>query len=390
MSLKLLNVVGARPNFMKVAPLIEAIDRHNAAAGESGRSRRLAQVLLHTGQHYDERMSGLFFEELGLPRPDIDLGVGSGSHARQTAEVLSRVEPVLLELAPDLVVVVGDVNSTLACALAAAKLSIPVAHIEAGLRSFDRTMPEELNRVLTDALSELLFTSCEEADRNLAREGVAAERVHLVGNVMIDTLLRHRERASSSTVGRRLGLDEWGEGGAAPRYGLLTLHRPSNVDGPERLRAILAAAVRVGAELPLVFPMHPRSRRRVEEFGLADLLATCPCNGSWRGVKVTEPLGYLDFLALMDHAALVLTDSGGIQEETTILGVPCLTLRENTERPVTITEGTNMLVGTDPERIVEESFRALGRPRGPQRTPPLWDGRAAERIVAVLAGLVSR
>jgi UDP-N-acetylglucosamine 2-epimerase (non-hydrolysing) len=384
MERKLLLVAAARPNFMKIAALVDALVRHSAAEGGGASRGRLRHVLIHTGQHYDERMSKLFFDELAIPRPAIDLGVGSGSHARQTAEVLVRIEPVLIEERPDMVVVVGDVNSTLACALAAAKLNIPVAHVEAGLRSFDRTMPEEVNRVLTDAVSDLLFTSCEDADRNLAREGIPAERVHLVGNVMIDTLLKHRRAALGSDVTTRLGLGHWANGDVR-RYGLLTLHRPSNVDAPEAFEGILRAVARVAEEVPVVFPMHPRSRKRAVEFGLDGLLEGQGTGSSWRGVRVTEPLGYLDFLALMDHASLVLTDSGGVQEETTILGVPCLTLRENTERPVTITEGTSELVGAQPSRIVDAALRRLAGPRAPSARPRLWDGRAAERIVAILS-----
>ena len=359
--MRVINVVGARPNFMKMAPLIAAMKREPTLEG----------VLVHTGQHYDAAMSQTFFEELGIPQPDLNLGVGSGSHAVQTAQVMMRFEEVLLERAPDLVLVVGDVNSTLACSVTAAKLEIPVAHVEAGLRSFDRSMPEEINRIVTDALSELLFTTCEEANRNLEREGVAKAQIFFVGNVMIDTLLRHVEQATRSTVRERLGL-------RGEPYALVTLHRPSNVDHPDALREILAAFAALEQDLTIVFPVHPRTRKRFAELGLEPELAKLT------RLRLIEPLGYLDFLHLMVHAALVLTDSGGIQEETTALQVPCLTLRQNTERGVTITHGTNRLVGTQAQAIIAAAGRALAERRTERRMPPLWDGHAAERIVQVL------
>ena len=355
-------VVGARPNFMKIAPLCRAFDKRPSCRC----------FLVHTGQHYDRAMSDLFFEELEIPRPHVNLGVSGGSHAQQTAAIMTRFEPVLSEMAPDTVVVVGDVNSTLSCALVAAKAGVPVAHVEAGLRSFDRTMPEETNRVLTDTISDFLFVSEPSGVRNLMREGAPIERVHFVGNVMIDSLLRCRGQARRSTVLDRLSLRQRG-------YALLTLHRPANVDSRQTLEAILSAIERIQETMPVVFPAHPRTRKSIEGFGLAERLA------SWNGLVQTGPLGYLDFLCLMDRAAVVLTDSGGIQEETTVLGVPCLTLRDNTERPATLYQGTNQLVGRDPERIVSAFCRVLrdGVPDR-ERLPELWDGRAAERIADVL------
>lgn len=359
--MRILNVVGARPNLMKMAPIVEEMARHP----------EIEQTLLHTGQHYDKAMSGIFFEQLGLPTPDIYMGVGSGSHAWQTAQVMIGFEKVCQELHPELILVVGDVNSTLACSVTAAKLWIPVAHVEAGLRSFDRRMPEEINRIVTDALSDLLFTTSRDANENLIHEGVDQAKIHLVGNVMIDTLLRHRQQAAGSDILPRLGLDPHG-------YALLTLHRPSNVDDPTTLRGILSALEALQVQLPVVFPIHPRTRKNLDAFGLTGQAAGLP------HLILTEPLGYLDFLCLMDRARMVLTDSGGVQEETTILGVPCLTLRENTERPVTITEGTAELTGPDPERILAAS-KAILEGRGKRgRAPELWDGRAAQRIVRVI------
>ena len=363
--MNILNVVGTRPNLMKIAPLIEEMRKHSD----------VCPTLLHTGQHYDDKMSQVFFDELGIPAPDIYLGIGSGSHAEQTARVMLAFEQVLVEKHPDVVVVVGDVNSTMACSITAAKLWIPVAHVEAGLRSFDRRMPEEINRVVTDALSDLLFTTSRDANENLLREGVAAERIFFVGNVMIDTLLRHRERAMALNTPARFGL-QVGE------YALLTLHRPSNVDVREVFSGILDALVAIQQHLPILFPVHPRTRERIAEFGFSPRLADAP------NLRLTEPLGYLEFLDLMMHAKMVLTDSGGIQEETTILGIPCLTIRESTERPITITEGTNTLVGTSPGRIIAEAQRILSGDSKVGRTPELWDGRAAERIVAIIRRVV--
>lgn len=359
--MRILNVVGARPNLMKMAPIVDEMARH----------AEIEQRLLHTGQHYDDNMSRIFFQELGLPSPDVYLGVGSGSHASQTAQVMVGFEKICLESRPDMVVVVGDVNSTMACAITAVKLWIPVAHVEAGLRSFDRRMPEEINRIVTDAVSDLLFTTSRDGDENLIREGVDPARIHFVGNVMIDTLLRHRTRAAASDVLARMGVPPRG-------YALLTLHRPSNVDNRDTLAGIIAALEAVQARLPIVFPVHPRTRKSLESFGLLARLTALP------GMILTEPLGYLDFLCLLDHARLVLTDSGGIQEETTILGVPCLTLRPNTERPVTVTQGTNQVIGSSPECIVAASLDVLEGRGKEGRVPELWDGHAAERIVRVL------
>ena len=350
----ILHIVGARPNFMKAAPVMRALGTWDG----------VRQTLVHTGQHYDANMSDVFFHDLEIPEPDINLGVGSGSHAQQTAQILSQLEPVLLEYRPDLVLVYGDVNSTVAAALVCAKLLIPVGHVEAGLRSFDRTMPEEINRLVTDQLADLLFTPSADGDENLLREGVAADKIRFVGNVMIDSLVRLRSRAEKSIVLAELKL--------APRsYGLVTLHRPSNVDNPETLAAIMAALYEVSRELPIIFPLHPRTRQRLEAANNHD-------PGS--RVQILDPLSYVDFLALQRLAKLVITDSGGIQEETTYLGVPCLTVRENTERPVTISIGTNVLVGQDVKRLRTEVGRIMAGDQKRGRVPPLWDGHAAERI----------
>jgi UDP-N-acetylglucosamine 2-epimerase (non-hydrolysing) len=361
--MKVCCVCGARPNFMKVAAVVEAMAHHP----------RLRPVVLHTGQHYDHALSKVMFDDLGLPRPDVDLGVGAGTHAWQTAEIMKRFEPAVLELEPDLVLVVGDVNSTVACSLVATKLGIKVAHVEAGLRSFDRSMPEEINRLVTDALSDLLFVSESSGVDNLRREGVADEKVFFVGNVMIDTLLRHRERASASDVLERLGV--------APRgYAVLTLHRPSNVDDEATLRGLVDLLSGLARDLPVVFPAHPRTVQRLKSFDLDREVAR---HG---GLRVIEPLGYLDFVKLMGSARAILTDSGGIQEEATILRVPCLTLRENTERPATLAAGWNTLVGTDPARVGAAWRRALDGATGGE-APEGWDGRAGERIVEVLSRL---
>ena len=372
-SKRVLVVAGARPNFVKVAPLMAQL----AAALEHG----VQTLLVHTGQHYDEAMSRLFFDQLGIPRPDINLEVGSGSHGQQTGEVLSRMEPVLQEWKPEVVVVVGDVNSTLAAALAAAKLHIRVAHVEAGLRSFDRAMPEETNRVLTDALSDYLFVSEPNGVENLRREGTAEAKIHLVGNVMIDSLLKFSQIARKSNTLRRFGLAP--DSGKAQPFALLTLHRPSNVDDAATLAPLLEVLSEIGREIPILFPAHPRTQERIERFGLGSAVRS-----KWEkadtGVLMCLPLGYLEFLHLESEAAFVLTDSGGIQEETTVLGVPCLTLRENTERPVTIAEGTNTLVGNDPNRIRAAARDILNGRAKKGRTPALWDGKAAGRIVSVL------
>jgi UDP-N-acetylglucosamine 2-epimerase (non-hydrolysing) len=382
--IKLLSVVGARPNFMKIAPILRALNvrgpRHD---GQENSQRPTAtdieHCLVHSGQHYDEFLSGNFFADLDLPAPDVNLEAGSGSHAMQTAEVMKRMEPVLLEYKPQMVLVVGDVNSTIAAALTAVKLGIPVAHIEAGLRSFDMSMPEEINRKLTDAISTLLFVSEKSGVDNLKNEGAAPENVFLVGNVMIDSLLRHREVAKQSPILDRLGIRQ---NGAVRPYGVLTLHRPSNVDDPKILVRILGAVNDLAADLPVFFPMHPRTRKNIETFGLEHFLSGETRSGE--GIAPLDPLGYMDFLSLNDHARIVLTDSGGVQEETTVLGVPCLTLRENTERPATVEHGSNQVVGTDPDRILATGRSVLGAPARAYQRPPLWDGHAAERIVAVL------
>jgi UDP-N-acetylglucosamine 2-epimerase (non-hydrolysing) len=360
--MKVVHVAGARPNFMKVAPVLRAL-------GERG----VATTLVHTGQHYDASMSDAFFDDLGLPEPDAYLEVGAGSHAQQTARVMERFEPLLAADRPDLVVVVGDVNSTLGAALVCAKMRVPVAHVEAGLRSFDRTMPEEVNRVLTDQVSDLLFTTSPEAEDNLVREGVDRERIHFVGNTMIDSLERHLERARESKIVEQLGI-----GGS--EYGLVTLHRPSNVDDAATFRGVLEALRDVAASIPLIFPIHPRARKTIAEHGLTELVDLGGGPAAAGAVTCVEPLGYLDFLRLMEGARLVLTDSGGIQEETTILGVPCLTIRNNTERPITIEMGTNRLVGNDSGAIQAAAADVLAGPRPEAHRPPLWDGKAGERI----------
>lgn len=348
---------------MKIAPIIEALRPVS----------NIKQLLINTGQHYDESMAGGFFKELGLPRPDRDLGVGSGSHAVQTAKIMIAFEEICLAERPDLVVVVGDVNSTLAASLVAAKLVIPLAHVEAGLRSFDRTMPEEVNRMVTDRLADLLFTPSRDANENLRAEGTPEGRIHLVGNVMIDTLSRHLPMARLERIRDRIPVED----GA---YAVLTLHRPSNVDRPETFRDILKAVRAIASKMPVVFPVHPRTRARLQEFGLETELD---------GVILTEPFGYIDFLSLTSHARLVLTDSGGLQEESTALGIPCLTLRENTERPVTVTHGTNRVVGTRTADILDGVEQALGA-TAERRIPDLWDGHAAERIGDVITAFLSR
>jgi len=356
---KILNVVGARPNFMKMAPIIAAINR---------RPNEVSQTLVHTGQHYDKAMSSVFFGDLGMPEPDINLGARSGTPTQQMARMMPAFEEVVIAHQPDWVVVVGDVNSTIACALVANKLNVQVAHVEAGLRSFDRAMPEEINRLLTDQIADLLLTPSPDADANLLREGIPAERIVRVGNVMIDTLFQQLGRARDSAILNELEL--------RPReFAALTLHRPSNVDNPEVLSRICSALGEVARELPVVFPAHPRTQARMREFGIS-----APA-----GVRVTAPLGYLDFLRLWSDARLVLTDSGGLQEETTALGVPCLTLRENTERPITIEQGSNRLVGSDPARIVGAAREIMSNGVSyAGRAPELWDGHAADRIVEAL------
>ncbi len=369
--IRLLSVVGARPNFMKIAPIVDELKKFPD----------IEHCLVHSGQHYDELLSGNFFADLGLPKPDVNLQTGSGSHAVQTAEIMKRIEPVLLDYKPQMVLVVGDVNSTIAAALTAAKLGIGVAHIEAGLRSFDMTMPEEINRKLTDAISDLLFVTEQSGVENLKHEGVAAEKIFLVGNVMIDCLLRHRELAARSPILERLGMRQNGSG--CRPYGVLTLHRPSNVDDPKTLQGILSAVSALAVELPVFFPIHPRTRKNIESFGLVRYLANA-VGGDSIGIVPLDPLGYLDFLSLNDRARIVLTDSGGVQEETTVLGVPCLTLRENTERPATVEHGSNQVVGVDSGRILAAARSILRKPARQSQRPPLWDGKAAPRIVAII------
>lgn len=358
---RIINIVGARPNLPKIAPLLREMQRHP----------EIEPLLVHTGQHYDENLSNIFFHQMGIPAPHVNLGVGSGTHAEQTAEILKRVEPILLEQQPDLVLVVGDVNSTIAVSLAAVKMGIPVAHVEAGLRSFDRSMPEEINRVLTDALAEYLFVTEADGVDNLLKEGRPRESIYLVGNVMIDSLLHFLPFAQQSLIGDELGLRN-GKGWQS--FGVLTLHRPSNVDSTEKLAELLGAIDAIAQQVPIVFPVHPRTQQRLKQGGIKH----------HPELRLIQPLGYLDFLCLLSKATLALTDSGGIQEETTALGVPCLTLRENTERPVTVSQGTNVLVGTNPSKIVAATEQILRGDGKKGRTPPLWDGHAAERIVEIL------
>ncbi|WP_236655428.1 non-hydrolyzing UDP-N-acetylglucosamine 2-epimerase [Streptacidiphilus carbonis] len=351
--MRVVAVAGARPNYMKIKPVMDALERRGAEV-----------VLVHTGQHYDESMNDVFFRDLGIRPPDRFLGVGSGSHAQQTGRVMTAFEPLLDEVAPDAVVVVGDINSTLACALVTAKAGPLLAHVEAGLRSRDWSMPEEVNRVATDRVSDYLLAPSPDAADNLRAEGYRDDQVHVVGNVMIDTLLANLDRARESDVLRRYELERGG-------YGLVTLHRPANVDDPEVLATLLKALGEIAGRCPLLLPVHPRAAGRLAELGVPG------------GIRLVPPAGYLDFIALQDSARLVLTDSGGVQEETTALGVPCVTLRDNTERPITVLQGTNTLAGRDPQRIVETANRVLDDPPAPRR-PELWDGRASERIAEVL------
>ncbi|MBN1126151.1 MAG: UDP-N-acetylglucosamine 2-epimerase (non-hydrolyzing) [Sedimentisphaerales bacterium] len=368
--MKLINIVGARPNFMKIAPLMVEYQKHDW----------IEPLLVHTGQHYDEKMSHLFFRELGIPEPDINLEVGSGSHAVQTAEIMKAFEPVCLEHQPDAVLLVGDVNSTIACGLVAVKLGIKLIHVEAGLRSFDRTMPEEINRVLTDSISDLLFCTEQAGVNNLLREGVDSEKIYMVGHVMIDTLLAHLDRAMKSTILHDLNYKGYLDGDG---FVLLTLHRPSNVDDPKTFTRIMDAIEVIQKDFPIIFPIHPRTRKNLKTFGMDNRLHALS------NLHLLDPIGYLDFLKLQASAQLVLTDSGGIQEETTALQVPCITLRENTERPVTAEIGSNQIVGSDPERILKAYNNVIsGNIRKPQ-IPPLWDGKAAERIVQVIQKVYS-
>lgn len=353
------HVVGARPNFMKAAPVMRALAQRPA----------LRQILVHTGQHYDQNMSDVFFRELEIDEPDFNLAVGSGTHAAQTGQIMIRIESVLQEARPDLVLVYGDVNSTIAAALVCSKLGIPVAHVEAGLRSFDRRMPEEINRLLTDQIADLLFTPSRDGDENLLREGIPGDRIRFVGNVMIDTLVRLLPKAADSVTQN-----------LPARYALVTLHRPANVDDPSTLAEILTVLSEISRELPIIFPIHPRTRERIAQIAFAP-------NANF---QFWPPQSYLQFLGLQQRATLVITDSGGIQEETTFLQVPCLTLRESTERPVTVTLGTNILLGHDLERLRFEVSAILQGRRKPGSIPPLWDGKAAERIADVICGVGDR
>jgi UDP-N-acetylglucosamine 2-epimerase (non-hydrolysing) len=360
--IKILNVVGARPNFMKIAPIQKRMVEQGG----------FEPILVHTGQHYDEKMSKYFFNDLELPEPDMYLGVGSGTHAEQTAKIMIEFEKVILQTKPDWVLVVGDVNSTIACSLVASKLHVPVIHVEAGLRSFDRTMPEEINRILTDAISDLLFITEKSGIDNLIKEGISEKKIHFVGNVMIDSLVLNMKKAEKSTILENLGIQK-------EEYGLITLHRPSNVDDPENLKKIFSIFYKIQKEIPLVFPMHPRTRNNLKKFGLDEQLK------GMRNLKVTEPLGYLEFLKLQQNARVIFTDSGGIQEESTFMKIPCLTLRKNTERPITVQLGTNELVGLDEDKILTYFGKIMDGNWKKGTIPPLWDGRAANRIVEIIA-----
>ena len=405
--MKIVLVAGARPNFMKVAAIIDALESQNSSS-----ESRIDYRLVHTGQHYDAKMSQTFFTDLGIPKPDVDLGVGSSSHAQQTGEIIKRFESVVLDERPDIVMIVGDVNSTIACSLVASKIAYPspttrlkllrprIAHVEAGLRSFDREMPEEINRVLTDVVSDFLFITEQSAVKNLRREGISREKVYFVGNTMVDSLLKHKKKSEESKILECLGLSQGNNGGqllpagqgtsAGGRqglhraYGVMTMHRPSNVDDPECFQNILEALKELGQDMPIVFPVHPRTMNRIREFRLENYFASLSAeNIGSSGLYCIEPLGYLDFLCLTANARLVLTDSGGLQEETTILGVPCVTLRQNTERPITITQGTNVLAGTTKDEILSHARTQLTLGKKPKR-PKFWDGHAGKRIVQSL------
>jgi UDP-N-acetylglucosamine 2-epimerase (non-hydrolysing) len=376
---KIVSVVGARPNFMKIAPLIRAIERHNEGLVVND-SRHLDHLLVHTGQHYDYEMSQVFFQDLEIPVPDFHLNVGSGTHAGQTGKIMIEFEQLALQENPDLVVVVGDVNSTLAAALAAAKIHIPVAHIEAGLRSFDRTMPEEINRLLTDVISDYLFTHSPEANENLRREGILGEKIFLVGNVMADSLIYNMARAEKSGILRELDMAGSDKSPAAP-YALLTLHRPGNVDNRDNLAGIVEALEEVSRRVAILFPCHPRTLKKLKEF---NLLESPPFSSG--AIRIIAPTGYIDFLHLEMNASFVMTDSGGVQEETTFMGIPCLTLRNTTEWSITLTRGTNTLVQNNAGKIIEEASRIIDGKGKRGSRPELWDGRTAERIVEIIAG----
>jgi len=365
--IKILNIVGARPNFMKIAPIHRLMQN----------SEKIDPVLLHTGQHYDQKMSKIFFNDLEMPEPQIYLGVGSGSHAEQTGKVMMELEKIVMQLKPDLVLVVGDVNSTLAASLVATKLHIPVAHVEAGLRSFDRNMPEEINRIVTDSVADLLFVTEKSGETNLLNEGVVQNKIYFVGNVMIDSLFYFLEKAKQSKILEQLDLVE-------QPYSLVTLHRPSNVDSQQSFANILNAFEKIEKKIPIIFPIHPRTKKMIEQLGFGEKIKRM------QNLRMTDPLGYLDFLNLMKNAAFLLTDSGGIQEETTVLGMPCITMRENTERPITVELGTNVIVGMNTEKIISESLKVLSGKFKKGQIPPFWDGKAAERIVEIIGNNLTR
>jgi len=372
---------------MKIAPLLDAINNFNYSKAKEERQLTIDYLVVHTGQHYNDEMSNFFFDDLGIPEANICLGVGSGTHAEQTGKIMIKFEKICFQEKPDLVIVVGDVNSTIACALSASKLNIPVGHIEAGLRSFDKTMPEEINRILTDQISSFLFTTCEDANMNLKNEGISKSKIFFVGNVMIDTLLSHIERAKNSDIIEKLGLKE---NNKIKKYALLTLHRPSNVDNPFILKGIINILNNISKKIPIIFPVHPRSIKKIKNFKLEEMInytehiSSNELDKADKNILAIPPLGYLDFLFLMSNAALVLTDSGGIQEETTILGIPCLTLRNNTERPITVREGTNIVVGNNPDKIIKTAFSVFKNGIQRKKIPKYWDGKAAKRIINIL------
>ncbi len=374
--MKLMSIAGARPNFMKLAAIADAVKSYNERNVTLSGCTNIKHIIVHTGQHYDAKMSHSFFDDLGIPKPDVNLEVGSASHAVQVAEIMRRFEPVLLKEMPDALLVVGDVNSTIACTLVASKINYPVTakrkrpviiHVEAGLRSFDRDMPEEINRILTDSISDMLFVTEQSGVNNLRDEGVPDDKIHLVGNVMIDTLQKQLERAKNSNIKQLICVKGM--------YGLVTLHRPSNVDSIETLQPLLETLIEISKKIKLIFPIHPRTKNNAKQFNLFSLVEECP------DIQLTDPLGYLDFLNLTSTASLVITDSGGIQEETTYLGVPCVTLRENTERPVTVEVGTNYLIGIDPQKILQTVEKILTGKGKNVSIPQFWDGRAGERII---------
>ena len=374
--IKLMSIAGARPNFMKLASIANAVKAHNESTSSQA---EIEHIIVHTGQHYDQKMSESFFDDLGIPEPNINLGVGSGSHAEQTAEIMKKFEPVLLKEQPNVLLVVGDVNSTIACTLVASKIQYPetassqrpiIVHVEAGLRSFDRYMPEEINRMLTDTLSDMLFVTEQSGIDNLRNDGVSAEKVHFVGNVMIDTLKNHLEKSAESDIKRQLGIQS--------DYALLTLHRPSNVDSVDTLKPLITCFIEISKLIKVVFSVHPRTQNNLKKFGLFKSIEDTP------DITLTPPLGYLDFLNLTQKATMVITDSGGIQEETTFLQIPCITLRNNTERPVTVIEGSNYLIGTSPEKIINTVRQILNGNKKEVRIPELWDGKAGERIISII------